>query len=108
MIDKFKVINQDDVVSVDPSNKAIVDNSTFRIAELAKQAKKNLLWGKPETVQTKWTTEGVECEILQLGTTSWQKGKVRLRIDLEFCPDELDESQLDSPLDDLRQIITES
>lgn len=34
-----------------------------------------------------WFGKGVECEILNPNQT-WKKGKVRITIALEFCPDE--------------------
>lgn len=60
--------------------------------------------------------EGVNCEILR-PNASWQKG--RIRICLEFCPDEpevevipagseLEISQSESPLADIRQMVTEN
>lgn len=36
-----------------------------------------------------WFGEGVNCEILQ-PSKMWKKGKVRIKITLEFCPDELE------------------
>ncbi len=55
----------------------------------------------------KWFGDGINCEILRLGAQGWQKGKVRfkLKISLEFCHDETEVIQLESPLDDIRQII---
>ncbi len=37
--------------------------------------------------KSSWFGEGVSCEILQPSKT-WKKGKVRIKITLEFCPDE--------------------
>ncbi len=35
--------------------------------------------------------EGVDCELLKVGTLGWQsKGKIRIRVSLEFIPDELE------------------
>ncbi|MEB3178428.1 MAG: KGK domain-containing protein [Nostocaceae cyanobacterium] len=59
-----------------------------------------------------WFNEGVECEVLQPGKT-WQKGKFRIQITLEFCPDEPEPqptpelAEIESPLDDLRQKLNE-
>lgn len=38
----------------------------------------------------KWLDEGIDCEILKPGAQGWQKGKVKLHINvtIEFCPDE--------------------
>ena len=55
-----------------------------------------------------WFHKGKECEILKLGSTGWQKGKVRLKVIVEFCPDEPELSEPESPLDSLRQKLIES
>ncbi len=78
--------------------------------------------------------EGIDCEILRLGSKSWQKGKLRSHADIELFPEEKEfvetraviqltlefssnepevevtqasneTSQTESPLDDLRQMI---
>jgi hypothetical protein len=71
-----------------------------------------------------WKSSIIDCELLRLGSQSWQKGKCRLQVhikisrnererkkqvlievDLEFCPDEPPISEPESPLDDLRKMI---
>ncbi|MEG5058269.1 KGK domain-containing protein [Microcoleus sp. A2-C5] len=58
--------------------------------------------------------EGIEGEVLRFGSQGWQKGKIRVQIVVEFCPDEpeveetpenneSETSQPESPLDDLRR-----
>jgi hypothetical protein len=72
-----------------------------------------------------WKSSIIDCELLRLGSQSWQKGKFRLQVhikfrdedgtrrqglievDLEFCFDEPPISEPESPLDDLRQIINQ-
>ena len=68
--------------------------------------------------------EGVPCEILKLGSTKWQKGRLRVQFDiiilsenysssskcdidiqLKFCPNEPEINKAISPLDDIRQQI---
>jgi len=64
----------------------------------------------------KWFGEGIDCEILRVGAQGWQKGKIKLKLNvtIEFCPDEpeveeipenneSETSQQESPLDDLRR-----
>ena len=52
-----------------------------------------------------WFEDGEQCEILKASSSGWQKGKIKLKINLtlEFIPDELDLEK--SPLDDVRQEI---
>ncbi|MBD1809343.1 hypothetical protein H6F98_28370 [Microcoleus sp. FACHB-SPT15] len=68
------------------------------------------------TTEQYWFREGVNCEVLKIGSMGWQKGKVRLRVSLEFCPDEpeVEETapsneipQPESPLDDIRQMMNQ-
>ncbi|MEG3969107.1 KGK domain-containing protein [Microcoleus sp. T2B6] len=66
------------------------------------------------THQQQWFRDGIDCEALKIGAKGWQKGKVRIRVTIEFCPDEpeveetpenneSETSQPESPLDDLRR-----
>lgn len=63
-----------------------------------------------------WFSKGVPCEILSPKNNGWRKGKVRIKVILEFCPDEPEAeetnlinnteiNQAKSPLDDIRQIV---
>ncbi|MEP0872248.1 hypothetical protein NDA01_20760 [Trichocoleus desertorum AS-A10] len=56
-----------------------------------------------------WFSEGGDCEVLRPGPQGWQKGKIRikLKVDVEFCLDEPESDQAESPLDDIRQMINE-
>ena len=56
--------------------------------------------------------EGINCQVLKIGSKGWQKGKVQIEVNknlksretqvcIKFCPDEPPEQK--SPLDDIRQ-----
>lgn len=70
-----------------------------------------------ESQNVNWFQAGIDCEILTLGSQSWKKGKVKIKISVEFYVEEEDiqitnsnNSQItepESPLDDLRRIINE-
>ncbi len=48
-------------------------------------------------------TDGVKCEVLSISEGKWKTGKLRIKIVVEFCPDEPTSSTANnSPLDDLR------
>jgi KGK domain len=47
-----------------------------------------------------WTKDGVFCEVLKLGSNQWQKGKIKIRVSVEFYPDEPEAKP--SPLDEFR------
>ncbi len=63
-----------------------------------------------------WFRDGIECEVLKIGSKGWQKGKVKinLQVCLEFCPDEpeVEETPVrhepESPLDDIRRMINQN
>ncbi|TAF09394.1 MAG: hypothetical protein EAZ77_05125 [Nostocales cyanobacterium] len=94
-----------DVVTL-PKEKSPLGASSFKVSEMSaflaatirNYINKNL---------TGWDEAGIECEILQVSGGGWRKGRVR--ISLEFIPDEpqqeavlLPPSKIESPLDDLR------
>jgi hypothetical protein len=73
--------------------------------------------GNPNEANYYWFREGKDCEILRIGSNGWQKGKLRIKVSLEFCPDEPEVEEIvaneeivptESPLDDLRQIMKEN
>jgi hypothetical protein len=76
-----------------------------------------------------WKSTTIDCEILRLGSKNWQKGKLRIQVSLErvavanyypsrqrmeiqhvyleFCSEEPEINQPESPLDDIRQMINQ-
>jgi hypothetical protein len=68
------------------------------------------------TTNSEWFKTGKECELLQEGKR-WQKGKLRIKLTLEFCPDEPEKVEendnqefdniTESPLDEIRQQLTD-
>lgn len=127
MENKFKSLNdeyKDTVLSF--------EISMFKVSDLIKQVKlaleetglqilKNTLasrGGIPGNTQD-WYAQGINCEILKPGNETWKKGKVKINIILEFCPDEpeieattqnnsTENSQMSSPLDDIRQMMNQN
>jgi KGK domain len=124
MENKFKLLNdeyQDTALSFDASmfkvNKLLAEvKQAWRIQGLP--ALRNSLNGRGGISGTddQWCALGVSCEILKPGDKSWRKGKIRVNISFEFCPDEpeveeiiqsndAEINQTSSPLDDIRQIM---
>ncbi|WP_199330444.1 KGK domain-containing protein [Microcoleus sp. FACHB-68] len=50
----------------------------------------------------RWINEGMTAKFLKLGSSQWIKGKVRIRVVIEFCPDEPEPSP-PSGLEEFRQ-----
>jgi KGK domain len=55
---------------------------------------------------TTWFDRGIDCELLKVGAKGWQKGKIRLKVSLEFIPDETIDDRQTSELDDIRELMT--
>ncbi|WP_016948855.1 KGK domain-containing protein [Anabaena sp. PCC 7108] len=95
------------------------ENLNLNIPAINRQhiGKKGVITGSLDRIlYEKWFDEGIPCEILKLRSGGWQKGKVRinLEVSLEFCPDERELEQIteieepESPLDDLRRMINDA
>lgn len=101
---------QDTVVSIPEEYLVVMPRSMFRIEEFAQKAKALVSNGKHSHA---WMQGGIPCEILEPEKT-WKKGRIRLKISLEFCPDEVElpkaeknQAANQSTLDDIRQAIAE-
>lgn len=110
---QFKpTIGEEDVISLEensPDN-VVMYNHTLKVKNIIDYCLQQILgvsefkelhensYYKP---RAKWIDEGVECEVLNLGANQWKKGKVRIKISFEFCPDEPEISQYESPLDEI-------
>lgn len=66
-----------------------------------------------------WFNEGIDCEILNLGSKTWKKGKIKIKISIEFYTEAQEDEQPnntnqpeitppESPLDDLRQLLNQN
>ena len=58
-----------------------------------------------ENIYDGWLSDsGIECNLLRLGDSQWKHGKVRIRIEVEFIPDDDDSNEVDEPsLDTFRE-----
>ncbi len=88
-------------------------NTFFRqsiLGELSEKLKQAGL-GTPPVYRDDWSN-GVVAEILEPKSGEWKKGKMRLRVILEFCPDEPEDATINNvqqnsnSLDDIRQTIS--
>ncbi|WP_084639364.1 KGK domain-containing protein [Geitlerinema sp. PCC 9228] len=88
----WKPLNSKDVISITDSRnplRRLPPHITFKKNELMKalsQKSSIALYGNEKISMSEWTEKGVNCEFLDPQTGVWQKGKVR--ISLEFCPDQ--------------------
>ncbi|MDJ0690974.1 MAG: KGK domain-containing protein [Xenococcaceae cyanobacterium MO_188.B32] len=54
-----------------------------------------------------WFEEGVDFQILRAGSQGWEKGKMKIKVTLEFCLDEPEKVESESPLDDIRKTLNQ-
>lgn len=106
----FKPIDSEEVVSVQVPDKLFMDYPMFKVGQLVSKIQFMVQgFGAYDAQKTKnWFSEGIDCEIFQLGAKGWKKGKVRIRLSVEFLSDEPEPSQFESPLDDIRKKINEN
>jgi hypothetical protein len=95
---------RDDVVWMRDTGKSPVNNLTFLVAQLTQAFTSSIgsaLRDTPDITAKAWLGDGVECELVDVSAGGgWKKGKIRLR--LEFVPDEPEPSADASFLDSLR------
>lgn len=119
MSNNFERLQSDEVLSVEDSWRIVINHPTFKTQELI-QALLALLKnsdavfqaGNP-AIKMGWSHQGVPAQVLRYGANGWQKGKVRISV--EFCPDEPEvkkistpkqpeTSEPESPLDEIRRM----
>ena len=88
-------------------NDFFIQNVLVSLSEKLQQAG----LGTPPNHQRTWN-DSVDAEILEPHSGEWKKGKIRMRVILEFCPDEPEEINNDilqpdnNSLDDIRKTIS--
>ena len=104
-LSKFdKIMRQACVAETNQHQKAIIQWMQYLlIDEETKIMGGDINWKSPQ--------EGIDCQILKIGSKGWQKGKLQIELNrsfqfgtqvcIKFCPDEPLEQK--SPLDDIRQ-----
>lgn len=80
-------------------NKSLFSIDTFVIKDLIAKIRMGFGYGLSEPEINQLFGKGVECNLLQPGAY-WKKGKIKICV--EFIPDE---TESESPLDDIRQHI---
>ena len=89
MADRFESLENGEVISVQHDIQVLSGHRTFRVGEVSDAIKAHL-----EQAISNWnqadngwfSPQGIDCEALRFSSPGWQKGRIRLC--LEFCPDE--------------------
>ena len=116
MDEKVEILNSDDVVSFteedDGYNSRVYDiQQRFKISRLFEFGEfidgiSKLISLSTEAMEL--LTEGIQCRVMTTRQQGWRIGKIRLKIELQFIPDEplteQNTNNFDSPLDEIRKI----
>jgi KGK domain len=89
MHDRFESLESGEVISVQQDTQVLGGQRTFRVGELNEAIEghlKSAIANWSEAHNGWFTPQGIDCEALRFGSQGWQKGRIRLC--LEFCPDE--------------------
>ena len=89
MSDRFESLESGEVVSIQQETQVLSGHRTFRSGELSDAIEsyvKQAIADWSEDKKDWFTDRGIDCEALRFGSKGWQKGRIRLS--LEFCPDE--------------------
>jgi pilus assembly protein FimV len=89
MNNHFEPLESGEVVSVEHDAQVLSGHRTFRVGELndaIKNQLENAIAGWNDEQNNLFSPSGIDCEALRFGSSGWQKGRIRLC--LEFCPDE--------------------
>jgi hypothetical protein len=120
MEDNFKLIecNDDDVIDFGGNTykiakfiKAVIKSTNYSLAQqLHSQLENQGIYINSSNFDN-WFKEGIENEILNLGSKSWKKGKLKFKLSVELYVEEEENVEIkepESPLDDLRRMINET
>lgn len=94
MDNRFEPLATGEVLSVDESAQILIGHRTFRAGEFSEALKTQIEYGISGWTSEKdawFSEEGIPCEVLRFSSRGWQRGKVRIR--LEFCPQESEDEQ---------------
>lgn len=104
MTDNFEVLNNqaDDLLSNDRNLfSPCWPHPIVKVYKLSDKLHEFLMKGLDS--QKIFLNEGMPCEFLKLGSPRWRKGRLKVKLVLEFYPDEPE-----SPLDDIRQMMKDN
>lgn len=115
MSNKVEILNSDDVVCLTDNEEYHQDlyyiknrfgiSRLFEFGEFINGISKVI---SLSTEAMELLTEGIQCRVMTTRQQGWRFGKIRLKIELQFIPDEpLTEQNIDhfdSPLDEIRRI----
>lgn len=108
MKNKFHPLKSGEVICVANPVQFVSPHNTFRVSELAEALKQELIkyssYGVSEEDLGWLSLEGSDCAVLKFGAPGWKKGKLRIKI--EFCPDDADGDYTDYGDEEQESVVT--
>lgn len=103
MNDQFEPLDNDEVLFVSVG-RVLMPNPTFKVGEFLDALAQAVSDREEDWSDDNegWFGNGLECEVLRFSTKGWQRGRVRLR--LEFCPDQDRPKLLETRRDEPRRL----
>ncbi|BDA76012.1 hypothetical protein CAL7716_101780 (plasmid) [Calothrix sp. PCC 7716] len=117
MNDEFTPLNNGEIISFNFGNQLNLPSNGFSELQLKTQQFTEVITRRLNVTDNNNQSlfdKGVNCEVIKFGASGWQKGKLRAKIVLEFCPDEPPVekkpsiNQSEPPLDDISRPMGES
>ena len=81
---KFNELPPDSVISRD-TLMPLTYGVLYKVEDYINLVHKQLMLSEEQTHKT-WVQDGADCQVLMVGS-AWKKGKVRIKIAVEFCED---------------------
>jgi hypothetical protein len=93
MEEKFEPLDHDEVLFV-RAGRVLMANPTFKVGEFIDSLAQAVSDREADWAEENegWFGDGLECEVLRFDGRGWQRGRVRIR--LEFCPEQQPERKL--------------
>ena len=119
MANEFRPLDEDEILSIESQfvGKQLnvpcsFEDFQLKGYQLIEIVKKRL--SVEQALKDSLFNQGINCEALRFGNQGWEKGKLRIQMTLEFCPDEplVKEETLsgepESALNDIHHLMNET
>lgn len=112
MIEKIRSLSRlsEDVLNLElRGSKSLFTHPTHRVKDFIDKIKLACQHSIHENEREKLFGEGIDCQLLQLGSSSWRKG--RIRVCIQFIPESEEsiepKNSIEFPLDEIRQTLND-
>ncbi|NEP40968.1 MAG: KGK domain-containing protein [Okeania sp. SIO2H7] len=98
MSEEFTPLDESEVVQIPENlgNELNLSSNSFKSFPLTGEQLSNAIQRHLKIspgIKNQLFNEGLDCEVLKFAAKGWQKGKIRVKMTVEFCPDEPEEPE---------------